>query len=185
MTPTATEPAPTSASDLGPAVTTDFAPVVGLENLVGGRGAVRGKEPTAPSTPVSTSPPPIAIPMINIARMCDALVSAFADVDRETDEDLQPLVDGTQPLADHYAGSETSVTMLWVLACMSVGAYGLVKYQRYRLAHPKKPKRPDVATASEDVGTTPITTAPSARTTRARVPVAERATPPEDRMTPQ
>lgn len=167
-------PAPASApeslaSGLGPAVTTEFEQVTGLQDLVGDRGARVEKEPTAPSAPAATpSLPPI--PMLSVARMCDAMVSAFADVDREDDEALKPLVEVTQPLADYYAGSESSVAMLWLLACMGVCSYGLMKFQKYRLAHPKKPKpRPDVATAATDE---------ESPARRMRIPREEMATPP-------
>lgn len=165
----ATEPeSPTSG--LGPAVTTDFEQVSGLQDMVGDRGARVEKEPTAPSAPAATPPLP-PIPMLSVARMCDAMVSAFADVDREDDEGLKQLVDVTQPLADYYAGSESSVTMLWLLACMGICSYGLTKFQKYRLAHPKKPKpRPDVATAATDEEP------PTRRTMR--IPREEMATPP-------
>lgn len=181
--PAAASAPPEETGGLGPAVTAEFEQAVGLESLIGGDRAPRAvKELTAPSgVSGSTTPPLPSIPMLNVARMCDAMVSAFADVDREDDDSLTPLVESTQPLADYYAGSETSVTMLWLLACMGVCSYGLTKFQKYRAAHPKKAKRPDVATAASDGAASFIPEVETTPTKARRVPFAEMATPPEDR----
>jgi hypothetical protein len=140
-------------SGLGPAVTAEFASDagIGLQDLLGGTGGrarVGGGRPTSPTD----APAPVS-PMARVEvdprliakslEMLDAMISAFADVEREPPEDMERLSALVKPLADYYASDSPSVTALWVMAGLGVGGYALTKYQRFRQSHPK-PKTGDV-----------------------------------------
>lgn len=150
--PTAPEPA--TGDDLGPAVTAEFEEAVGLQDLVPeGRGRGGPREPTAPAPPHVSSPAPSTFDpaMFHaIIKSLDSVSSAFAGVEPETERELAEVEPMLKPLADHYAGGSNSVAMLWGLAILGLTTWGLRKYHKWTVAHPPKPKRPNVATAEQD-----------------------------------
>jgi len=141
--------------DLGPAVTAEFEDAVGLQDLVPeGRGRGGNREPTAPAPPhVSPSASPVAFDpaMFHaIIKSLDSVSSAFAGIEPETEQELAEVEPMLKPLADHYSGGSNSVAMLWGLAILGLTTWGLRKYHKWTVAHPAKPKRPNVATAEQD-----------------------------------
>jgi hypothetical protein len=92
------------------------------------------------------------------------MISAFADVPAEAAEDLEPLASTLKPLADYYASDTPSVTILWTMAALGIGGYGLTKWQRFRAAHPPKPKTvlPMKAADGSEVESSEVATPPGA-----------------------
>jgi hypothetical protein len=135
VAPTDTPPSPelatSAATQLGPAVTPDFPPVVGLQELIKQPGVAKVKAPAAPPPP---PPPTVKVEsklFLSTLQLLDRVASNMLKVDPEPDEILSGVADAITPLAEYYAAKgEAGVALAWGNLAVALAGVAFVKYKK-------------------------------------------------------
>jgi hypothetical protein len=120
-----------TSSSLGPAVTPDFPPVVGLQELIKQPGVAKLPKQAAPAEP---PPPTVKVEpklFLSTLTLLDRIASQMLKVDHEPDDVLLGVADAITPIAEYYAAKgENGIAVAWANLGVALVGVGFMKYQK-------------------------------------------------------
>lgn len=120
-----------TSSSLGPAVTSDFPPVVGLQELI--------KQPGVAKLPTQAPPPAPPPPTVKVEpklflstlTLLDRIASEMLKVEPEPVDVIQGVADAIAPIAEYYAAKgENGIAVAWGNLAVALVGVGFMKYQK-------------------------------------------------------
>lgn len=142
-----------TSTTLGPAVTPDFPPVVGLQDLIKQPGVAKLPKQAPPPEP---PPPSIKVEpklFLSTLTLLDRIASEFLKVDPEPAEVVQGVADAIAPIAEYYAAKgESGIAVAWGNLAVALVGVGFLKYQK--VSERKQAERQQQAAAVTQESTT-------------------------------